>query len=225
MWRESSGPAHRGTWAIGRTRSIRRRRSGPTCVSREGPAIPRVLMQPPWRDAVVLRHRQTLAEVAEQITLGGETLKSSVAGDAPRSGVEEFDAAIAGARHVWDMWATGGKRRRWVLRPVAQPQAIDPLLFAMLGARAMAQVRLGEFEAAAEWGLKAAARPDAHSIILATAAYCLALAGRLDEGRTFAVAIRRALTGCRTNDFLQSFRFVADAAALFRQASKRIGFD
>src|SRR5690606_9616512 len=32
----------------------------------------------------------------------------------------------------------------------------DPLLFAMMGARAMAHVRLGEFEEAAEWALKAA---------------------------------------------------------------------
>ena len=49
----------------------RRRRSGPTCVSQAAPAISRVLMQPAWWDAVVLRHRQTLAEVAEQISLGG----------------------------------------------------------------------------------------------------------------------------------------------------------
>ncbi|HXW29517.1 MAG TPA: transcriptional regulator, partial [Xanthobacteraceae bacterium] len=59
----------------------------------------------------------------------------------------------------------------------------DPLLFGMLGVRAMALVRLGQFEEAAEWAVKAAARPNAHQIILAIAAHCLALAGRLDEGR------------------------------------------
>ena len=53
----------------------------------------------------------------------------------------------------------------------------------MLGARAMALVRLGRFEEAADWGIKAAARPNAHAHILAIAALSLALAGRLDEAR------------------------------------------
>ena len=99
----------------------------------------------------------------------------------------------------------------------------DPLLFGMLGARAMALVRLGHFEEAAEWALKAAARPNAHQIILAIAAHCLALAGRLDEGRAFAASIRTALPQYSTEDFLGTFRFAPDAAALFRQAGKRIG--
>ena len=46
----------------------------------------------------------------------------------------------------------------------------DPLLFGMLGARAMALVRLGRFEEAADWAVKAAARPNAHAHILAIAA-------------------------------------------------------
>jgi DNA-binding SARP family transcriptional activator/tetratricopeptide (TPR) repeat protein len=101
----------------------------------------------------------------------------------------------------------------------------DPLLFGMLGARAMAHIRLGEFEAAAEWALKAAARPNAHSLILAIAAHCLALAGRLEEGRAVAGSIRKALPHYGTEDFLQSFRFAPDAAAVLRQAGKRIGLD
>jgi len=99
----------------------------------------------------------------------------------------------------------------------------DPLLFGMLGARAMALVRLGRFEDAVEWALKAAARPNAHQIILAIAAHCLALAGRLDEGRAFAASVRKALPQYSTEDFLGAFRFAPDAAALFRQGGKRIG--
>jgi DNA-binding SARP family transcriptional activator/TolB-like protein len=99
----------------------------------------------------------------------------------------------------------------------------DPLLFGMLGARAMALVRLGQFEEAAEWALKAAARPNAHQIILAIAAHCLALAGRLDEGRAFAASIRKALPQYSTEDFLAAFRFAPDTAGLFRQGGKRIG--
>lgn len=101
----------------------------------------------------------------------------------------------------------------------------DPLLFGMLGARAMAHIRLGQFDEAAEWALKAAARPNAHAIILAIAAYCLALAGRVDEGKTFAATIRNTLPHYRVDDFLATFRFTEDAAALFRQGAKRIGLD
>jgi DNA-binding SARP family transcriptional activator/TolB-like protein len=60
----------------------------------------------------------------------------------------------------------------------------DPLLFAMLATRALAQMRLGDFDDAAGWAIKAAARPNAHAHILAIAAYCLAVAGRADEART-----------------------------------------
>ncbi|WP_181167936.1 transcriptional regulator [Mesorhizobium sp. B2-4-19] len=99
----------------------------------------------------------------------------------------------------------------------------DPLLFGMLGSRAMSHVRLGQFEEAAEWALKAAARPNAHTIILAIAAHCLALAGRLDEARGFAAAIRKTLPDYRADDFIGTFRFDPDAEALFRQGARRIG--
>ncbi|MEP6563786.1 MAG: transcriptional regulator [Mesorhizobium sp.] len=101
----------------------------------------------------------------------------------------------------------------------------DPLLFGMLGARAMAHVRLGQFEEAADWAVKAAARPNAHAIILAIAAHCLALAGRLDEARTFATAIRKTLPDYRADDFIGTFRFQPDATALFKLGAKRIGLN
>jgi tetratricopeptide (TPR) repeat protein len=101
----------------------------------------------------------------------------------------------------------------------------DPLLFAMLSTRAVALVRLGQFEEAAEWALKAAARPNAHRIILAIAAHCLALAGRLDEGRAFAASIREALPRYSTDDYLGAFRFEPETAALFRRGGKRIGLN
>ena len=99
----------------------------------------------------------------------------------------------------------------------------DPLLFGMLGSRAMALVRLGRFEEAAGWGIKAAARPNAHPHILAIAAYSLALAGSLDEARAHAAAIRRKLPRYGIADFLGAFRFDPDGAALFRKGAKRIG--
>jgi DNA-binding SARP family transcriptional activator/Tfp pilus assembly protein PilF len=99
----------------------------------------------------------------------------------------------------------------------------DPLLFGMLGARAFAHVRLGQYEEAAEWALKAAARPNAHAQILAIAAHCLALTGRIEEGQAFAARIHESLPQYRGEDFLTTFRFAPDVAALFRVAAGQVG--
>ena len=99
----------------------------------------------------------------------------------------------------------------------------DPLLFGMLGTRAMALLRLGQFDEAADWAVKAAARPNAHAHILAIAAQCLALAGRADEARIFTALIHKALPNYRLDDFLSAFQFSPDAASLFRQGAERIG--
>jgi TolB-like protein len=101
----------------------------------------------------------------------------------------------------------------------------DPLLFGMLGARAMALVRLGAFDEAADWAVKAAARPNAHSTILAIAAHCLALAGRLEEARGYASGILKTRPDYRADDFLATFHFPPDAAALFREGARRIGLN
>ena len=99
----------------------------------------------------------------------------------------------------------------------------DPLLFGMLSARALAHVRLGQFAEAAEWALKGAARPNAHYTIMAIAAHCLALAGRLEEAQAFAATLRKALPDYGIEEFLATFRFEPEAEALFRQGARRIG--
>jgi DNA-binding SARP family transcriptional activator/TolB-like protein len=96
----------------------------------------------------------------------------------------------------------------------------DPLLFGMLGARAMALVRMGDFEEAAVWAVKAAARPNAHAHIQAIAAFSLALAGRLDESRTYLASIRAALPSYGVQDFLNAMQFRPDGERFFRQAAK-----
>src|SRR5262249_5339543 len=98
----------------------------------------------------------------------------------------------------------------------------DPLLFGMLGARAMALVRLERFDEAADWGIKAAARPNAHTHILAIAAYSLALAGRLDEARSYMTAIHKGRPDYRIDDLLATMQFSPDGVALFREGAKRI---
>ena len=99
----------------------------------------------------------------------------------------------------------------------------DPLLFGMLGARAIALVRLGQFQEAASWAAQAAARPNAHAHILGIAAYSLALAGALDEARAHAAAVRRLQPHYSVDDFLRAFRFDPPGAQLFRQGARLVG--
>jgi TolB-like protein len=99
----------------------------------------------------------------------------------------------------------------------------DPLLFAMLGARAIALIRLGRFEEAADWGAKAAARPNAHAHVRAIAAFALALAGRLDEARVLLASIHQALPRYSIDDFLTAMQMAPDGERQFREAAKRLG--
>jgi DNA-binding SARP family transcriptional activator/TolB-like protein len=99
----------------------------------------------------------------------------------------------------------------------------DPLLFAMLGSRAMALMRLGRYDEAADWAIKAAARPNAHQHIMAIAAICLGLAGRTQEAATYTQKIRSRVKDYGIADFLAAFRCAPDAAALFTEGAGRVG--
>jgi thioredoxin-like negative regulator of GroEL len=98
-------------------------------------------------------------------------------------------------------------------------------MFAMFAARALALVRLGQYEEAAGWALKGAARPNAHVHILAIAANCLAMAGRSSEARGLIASLHRRAENYRLPDFLAAFKFAADITALFRQNAVLIGLD
>jgi DNA-binding SARP family transcriptional activator/TolB-like protein len=99
----------------------------------------------------------------------------------------------------------------------------DPMLFGMLGTRAMALARLGRFEEAAEAGVQAAARPNAHAHIAALAAFSLSLAGRLDEAQAHLAAIRRKQPRYGFADFLAAMRPMPDGERVFRAGAQRIG--
>jgi DNA-binding SARP family transcriptional activator/TolB-like protein/Flp pilus assembly protein TadD len=143
---------------------------------------------------------ETAVELSPNFALGHYTLSfvSSQSGD-PRAAIESSDRS----RHL---------------------SPFDPLLFAMLATRALAHFRLGQFEEAADWAVKAVARPNAHVHIQGIAVHCLAMAGRDDEARAIAASIHKALPNYRCDDFLSAFRFSSDAEALIRQSAKRIGF-
>jgi hypothetical protein len=83
--------------------------------------------------------------------------------------------------------------------------------------------RLGRFDEAAEWAVRAASRPNAHAHIHAIAGHCLAMSGRLDQARGFAARTRALQPGYAVEDFLAAFRLSDDAERLFRVAAKRIG--
>ena len=107
--------------------------------------------------------------------------------------------------------------------PLARTEPLRPAAVRHAGARAMALMRLGRYDEAADWALKAAARPNAHVHILGIAMHCLALAGRDGEARQFAAAIQRAQPGYGVEDHLAAFRYSADGEALVRRAVGRIG--
>jgi tetratricopeptide (TPR) repeat protein len=100
----------------------------------------------------------------------------------------------------------------------------DPMLYAMLATRALGHARLGNFSEAATWALKAAARPNAHTHITAIAAHFLALAGRLDEARTYIARVRATRPDYSMGDFMGAFRFDRDTQALFQRAANLVGF-
>lgn len=104
-----------------------------------------------------------------------------------------------------------------------QLSPFDPLLFGMLGSRAMALMRLRRYDEAAEWALKAAARPNAHVHIVAIAMLCLELAGRDAQAQELAARIARAQPGYRIDDFRHAFRFDALGRGLVDRAARRIG--
>jgi len=99
----------------------------------------------------------------------------------------------------------------------------DPMLIGMLGTRAVALVRLGQFQEGASWAVKAAARPNAFPHMQAIAACCLALAGSLEQARAHVAAVRYASPRYSLADFFTAFPFDPDGEKLFRTGARLVG--
>lgn len=95
----------------------------------------------------------------------------------------------------------------------------------MLCSRALAHMRLGEKEAAAEWALRAAGRPNAHVHILAIAAANLALVHRREQARELVTRIRATQATYRIADLVRAFDFTREAERTLRHGGEQIGFD
>ena len=99
----------------------------------------------------------------------------------------------------------------------------DPLLFGILGSRAVALARLGRYDEAAEWAMKAAARPNAHAHIYAIAAFILPLAGRIDEARAQVAAIKAARPEVDFSLLPKAYHFTPDLTELYRKGARLSG--
>jgi TolB-like protein len=103
---------------------------------------------------------------------------------------------------------------------------LDPLYYAMLSARGLTHITLGEDQEAADWTDRGARAPGAHALIAMIAAAASRLAGREGRARSWADDVRRRTPGLTRTDFFRAFpirdqvqrRRMADALAA-------LGFD
>jgi Flp pilus assembly protein TadD len=99
----------------------------------------------------------------------------------------------------------------------------DPLLFGMLASRALALLRLGRHDEAADWAVKAALRPNAHVHILAIASFALSLAGRVDEARMQVRSVRQRQACYNLKDFFGAFHILPADQQMYQSGAKLIG--
>lgn len=149
-------------------------------------------------------HDQSVAELGTAVDLSPNFAPAHYALAFVQSQAGDASAAVGASEHS------------------RQLSPFDPMLFAIFGARAMALVRLGDFDAAADWGAKAATRPNAHPHVVAIGAYTQALAGQMDAARMNAAAIRKVLPNYSVEDFFRAFRFDEAGMKLFRKGAKRL---
>ena len=82
---------------------------------------------------------------------------------------------------------------------------LDPLYYAMLSARGLTHVTLGEDREAADWTDRGARAPGAHALIAMIAAAANQLAGLQDRARTWAADAQHRMPGVTRTDFFQIF--------------------
>ncbi|WP_420586695.1 winged helix-turn-helix domain-containing tetratricopeptide repeat protein [Ruegeria sp.] len=84
---------------------------------------------------------------------------------------------------------------------------LDPMLYAMLGTRAMSHAIDENYEEAADWGVRAANAPGAHDLIAMIAVFTNELAGNHNEAADWAKRLRSSRLGITQEHFFRSFPF------------------
>ncbi|MFV8818163.1 winged helix-turn-helix domain-containing tetratricopeptide repeat protein [Haliea sp. E17] len=82
---------------------------------------------------------------------------------------------------------------------------LDPLYYAMLSARGLAHITVGEDEKAADWADRGARSPGAHVLIAVIAAVACQLAGQKGRAQAWVEDVQRRMPGITRADFFRSF--------------------
>ncbi len=106
-----------------------------------------------------------------------------------------------------------------------QLSPLDPLYYAMLSARGLAHVAVGDDAAAAEWAERGARAPGAHALIVMIAAAAQLLAGDEERARIWAADVRSRNPALGRSEFFGAFPM---RSAFMRQrlqaALEKLGF-
>lgn len=84
---------------------------------------------------------------------------------------------------------------------------LDPMLYAMLGTRAMSHAIDGRYDEAAVWGVRAANAPGAHDLIAMIAIFTNELAGKHQEAAEWTRRLRASRNDLTQAHFFNSFPF------------------
>ena len=97
---------------------------------------------------------------------------------------------------------------------------LDPMLFAIYGARTFALLRLGKIEEAAEFAIRGAEQPNAHIHARAIAVLTLATAGRMDEADAEWTRLRHLRPDYNFRQFNDAFHLVDDLSRIYQKAAR-----
>lgn len=101
---------------------------------------------------------------------------------------------------------------------------LDPLAYAMVASRALAQVQLEDYQLAANLGARAAMMPGAHKHIALIAATTAHLAARPDDAQYWLARARRADPDLNALQFFRSFPFAqTHARTMIESSLHRLG--
>jgi hypothetical protein len=99
---------------------------------------------------------------------------------------------------------------------------LDPMLFAIFGARTFALLRLGKIEEAAEFAIRGAEQPNAHIHARAIAVLTLATAGRMNEADAEWMRLRHLRPDYNFRQFEDAFHLVDDLRRIYQKAAKLV---
>ena len=99
---------------------------------------------------------------------------------------------------------------------------LDPMLFAIHGARTFALLRLGKVEEAADFALRGGQQPNAHVHAHGITALTLAIAGRMQEAHAERTRILSLRPDYNFGEFKDAFHMLDDLRDIYERAAKLV---